>query len=65
MISVECTNSEKPFKVGDTFSVKLPGKAADIVLLVDTLKVNEPIYKDLVQPTVQEIVKALAAKGVK
>lgn len=64
-LSVKCTNSDKPFQVGDSFSVKLPSKAADIVLIVDTLKENEPVYKEFFQPLVAEVVKTLQAKGIK
>lgn len=64
-VLVKCTNAEQLFDVGDIFSVKLPGKSADIVLIVDTLKENEELYKDLVQPTVVEIVKLLKDKGVR
>lgn len=62
---MKCANSEKPFNVGEEFSVKLPGKAADIVLIVDTSKTNEQLYKELVQPLVQEVGKSLHTKGIK
>lgn len=62
---MKCTNADKSYDVGDTFSVKIPGKSADIVLIVDTLKENEELYKELVQPAVVEIVKLLKDKGVR
>nr|CAI5824604.1 unnamed protein product [Callosobruchus analis] len=61
---VSCDNSDKPYSVGDKFSVKLPGKAADIILLVDTAKENEAVYKDLVQPIVADVSKELKGKGI-
>lgn len=63
-VLVKCTNADQLFDVGETFSVKTPGKSADIVLIVDTVKENEELYKDLVQPAVVEIVKLLKDKGV-
>lgn len=62
---MKCTNGDKPYDVGDSFSVKLPSKAADIVLIVDTLKENEPVYKEFFQPLVAEILKTLQAKGIR
>lgn len=62
---MKCTNGAEVRTLGDKFSVKVPGKAADIILLVDTIKSNEPVYNDLVKPLVQEITKGLAAKGIK
>ncbi|KAJ8916580.1 hypothetical protein NQ315_000224 [Exocentrus adspersus] len=62
--TVKCTNSDKSYSVGDKFSVKVPAKAADIILIVETDKANENIYKELVQPLVQEIGKELHAKGI-
>lgn len=62
---VKCNNGDKSYEVGDLFSVKLPGKTADIVLIVDTLKENEQIYKEFFQPLVAEIAKTLQAKGVR
>uniref|UniRef100_V5GSP6 Apolipophorin n=1 Tax=Anoplophora glabripennis TaxID=217634 RepID=V5GSP6_ANOGL len=61
---VKCTNSDKSFSVGDKFSVKVPAKAADVVLIVDTEKQNENVYTTLVQPLVQEINKELHTKGI-
>ncbi|KAJ8950746.1 hypothetical protein NQ318_011239 [Aromia moschata] len=61
---VKCTNGDKPYSIGDKFSVKIPGKAADIVLIVDTVKSNEAVYKEFVQPLVQEVIKELRAKGI-
>lgn len=62
---MKCTNSDKSYSVGDKFSVKVPAKAADIVLIVDTDKQNENVYTTLVQPLVQEINKELHTKGIK
>ncbi|XP_060534250.1 apolipophorins [Cylas formicarius] len=61
---VKCHNAEKPYGVGDTFSVKLPSQAADIVLLIDTKAENEELYKNLVQPLVQNLGKELHSKGI-
>ncbi|CAH1965494.1 unnamed protein product [Acanthoscelides obtectus] len=61
---VHCENADKAYGVGDKFSVKLPGKAADIILLVDTAKENEGVYKDLIQPIVADVSKELKGKGI-
>ncbi|CAG9820471.1 unnamed protein product, partial [Phaedon cochleariae] len=61
---VQCLNNEKPASVGDKFSVKVPAKSADIVILVDTIKSNEVLYSDLVKPMIQDLVKTLSTKGI-
>ncbi|XP_028142993.1 apolipophorins isoform X2 [Diabrotica virgifera virgifera] len=60
----QCLNGPEPHNVGDQFSVKVPKNAADIVVLVDTIKSNEPVYNELVKPLIQELTKGLAAKGL-
>uniref|UniRef100_A0AAR5QJT3 Vitellogenin domain-containing protein n=1 Tax=Dendroctonus ponderosae TaxID=77166 RepID=A0AAR5QJT3_DENPD len=62
---VKCTNGDKPYSVGDTFSVKLPSKSADIVLIVDTQKSNQVIYEKLIKTLIPEISNELHSKGVK
>ncbi|RZC36402.1 apolipophorin, partial [Asbolus verrucosus] len=62
--SVKCTNGDKATVPGDKFSVKTPGKQADIVLLIDTSKENEQVYKEYVQPLVQQLTNELHSKGV-
>lgn len=64
-VIVQCTNSKQPYKIGDTFSVKTPGKSADIVLLVDQSQKNEAVYKDFVQPLVQQLNQEFNTKGVR
>jgi hypothetical protein len=61
---MKCTNGDQEHSLGEKFSVKLPGKAADIVIIVDQDKTNEAVYKELVQPFVTEVTKELSAKGV-
>ncbi|KAG5899642.1 hypothetical protein JTB14_036015 [Gonioctena quinquepunctata] len=61
---LKCTNSETPLDVGERFSVKVPNKAADIVVLVDTTKSNEKLYVDLVKPMLQDVTKTLSTKGL-
>ncbi|XP_068902272.1 apolipophorins [Tenebrio molitor] len=60
----KCTNGAKPTTIGSQFTVKTPGKSADIVVLVDTNKQNEPVYKEYVQPLIQQLTSELHGKGV-
>ncbi|CAG9832524.1 unnamed protein product [Diabrotica balteata] len=60
----QCLNGPEAHNVGDQFSVKVPKNAADIVVMVDTVKANEPVYNELVKPLIQELTKGLAAKGL-
>ncbi|XP_017768375.1 PREDICTED: apolipophorins [Nicrophorus vespilloides] len=61
---MKCRNSDQPRDIGDKFSVKVPAKAADVIIVVDQSKSNEAIYKDLVQPMVADLNKEFAAKGI-
>ncbi|XP_056636733.1 apolipophorins [Diorhabda sublineata] len=61
---LKCTNGQTPRSVGDKFSVKVPTNAADIVLLVDTVKQNQVVYNELIKPLIQEVIKELATKGI-
>lgn len=62
---VQCNNGEKPVDLGDKFSVKLPAKAADIVVVVDQAKGNEAVFKELVQPLLSQITTDLNGKGIR
>lgn len=50
--------------MGASFSVKVPGKSADIVFVVEQNKFNEVVFKELVQPLVTSLTNELATKGV-
>lgn len=63
-ISVQCKNNANPIDMGSFFSVKLPGKAADVVIAIEQNKNNEPIFKELIQPLVTSLTTELTAKGV-
>lgn len=62
---VKCENGQESYDVGDSFSVKTPAKAADIIVAIDQHKFNEPVYKELVQPMISQITTELNAKGIK
>ncbi|XP_066149050.1 apolipophorins isoform X2 [Euwallacea fornicatus] len=62
---VQCTNGDKPYNVGDQFSVKLPGKSADIVIIVETTSGNQKLYEKLGTMLITEISADLRSKGVK
>lgn len=61
---MKCENGDKPASVGDVFSVKTPAKAADIVFLIDTTKKSEVVYKDYIQPLIQQLSNELHSKGI-
>ncbi|XP_044260123.1 apolipophorins [Tribolium madens] len=61
---VKCYNGDKPTMVGHEFTVKTPGKEADIVVLIDTNKENEATFKEYVQPLIQQLTQELSSKGV-
>ncbi|KAL3271520.1 hypothetical protein HHI36_021999 [Cryptolaemus montrouzieri] len=62
--SEPCKNSLVPHNADDQFTVKIPGKAADVLFIVNANKHNELLYKDYVQPLFNELVNAYKAKGI-
>lgn len=61
---MKCTEGDKTMQVSDETSVKVPGKSADIVVVVEQNKYNEPVYKEFVQPLITQVSAELAAKGI-
>lgn len=62
-IPVKCQNGEAR-ELNDQFSVKVPTKSADIVVVVEQNKNNEAIFKELVQPVITQVTNELNAKGI-
>ena len=60
----KCENGEQSFNIGESFSVKTPAKAADIVVIVDQMKSNEVVYKEFIQPLLTQMIADLNAKGI-
>lgn len=50
--------------IGDSFSVKLPQKQADIVFVVEQDVKNEKVFKELIQPLIAEVKNELKHQGV-
>ncbi|XP_044763302.1 apolipophorins-like isoform X2 [Coccinella septempunctata] len=63
-ISEQCTNSLAPRKVDEQFNIQLPGKSADVLLLVSTDKDNEALYTEYGQSLMTAITNEFKAKGI-
>ncbi|XP_043521132.1 apolipophorins isoform X2 [Frieseomelitta varia] len=66
-IPASCTNCKvgaNKVDVGDTFSVKIPKKEADVIFVVEQQTPNEKIYKELVVPLMSELRTELKQHGV-
>ncbi|XP_078038624.1 retinoid- and fatty-acid binding glycoprotein apolipophorin, partial [Augochlora pura] len=50
--------------IGDTFSVKIPKKEADVVIVLEQLAPNEKVYKDLIVPLISQIRDELKQGGI-
>ncbi|KOB75992.1 Apolipophorin protein [Operophtera brumata] len=61
-VCLQCTDADKPKKIGDSYEFKLPNKQADIVIAVETTKVNEKTFKELVVPLVSQVIDQLKGK---
>jgi hypothetical protein len=66
VITVHCPLvSGSSVEVGDSVSVKVPQKAADIVIVVEQDIRNSEIFKELITPLVTTLTNDLKAKGIK
>lgn len=61
----KCKNDDDVKSLGDTFSVKTPGKAADVIIAIDQTKPNDVVYKELVQPLTQQLTAEFKTKGIR
>jgi len=61
---VRCTDAGGVKEVGDTYSLKLPNKQADILVLIETTKLSEKSYKELLVPLVSQLVDTLKGKRI-
>lgn len=50
--------------VGDTFSVKVPNKEADIIFVVEQQTPNEKVFKEMVTPLMSELREELKQHGI-
>lgn len=51
--------------MGDQFSVKLPSKAADVVIVIESRPKNQQLYDKLVKTLIPELTTELHNKGVR
>lgn len=64
MILATCEINGKKLAVDDTVNVK-PENAADIVLVADLTKENEPNYKEVAVPLIAALKSQLGKKGIR
>lgn len=65
LITVHCAALSGPsVEAGDTVSVKVPQKAADVVIVVEQDVQNSEIFKDLILPLVSTLTNELKTKGI-
>jgi hypothetical protein len=66
VIAVHCSVVSGPsVEAGDSVSVKVPQKAADVVIVVEQDIRNSEIFKELITPLVTTLTNELKAKGIK
>ncbi|XP_014235825.1 apolipophorins [Trichogramma pretiosum] len=61
---VQCKVGDNSINGGDSFSVKIPTKQADIVFIVEQESDNEKTFKDLIKPVMQELKSELKQHGI-
>jgi hypothetical protein len=61
---VHCKVGDSFIDGGDSFSVKIPRKQADIIFVVEQEAENEKAFKELVKPLMSEIRTELKQQGI-
>ncbi|XP_013192546.1 apolipophorins isoform X2 [Amyelois transitella] len=61
---VKCHDADGVKEVGDVYSLKTQDKQADILVLIETTKLSEKPYKELLIPLVSQLVDTLKSKKV-
>lgn len=64
LFSVNCKVGANEIEVGDTFSVIVPKKEADIVFVVEQQTPNDKIYKEMIVPLMSEVREELKQQGI-
>lgn len=50
--------------MGDSFSVKVPKKEADIIFVIEQQIPNDKIYKEMITPLMSELREELKQQGI-
>ncbi|XP_023246016.1 apolipophorins [Copidosoma floridanum] len=61
---IQCKVGDSVISGGDSFSVKIPGKQADIVIVVEQESDNEKTFKDFIKPVISELRTELKQQGI-
>ncbi|XP_034949851.1 apolipophorins [Chelonus insularis] len=59
-----CKLGKDEIAIGDSFSVKIPKKEADVIFVVEQDSKNEKIFKELITPLISELKNELAHHGI-
>nr|XP_034187967.1 apolipophorins [Osmia lignaria] len=59
-----CKVGGNKINIGDTFSVKVPKKEADIVFVVEQQHPNEKVFKEMVTPLMADLREELKQQGI-
>ncbi|XP_001604024.1 apolipophorins [Nasonia vitripennis] len=61
---VQCKVADAMINGGDSFSVKIPKKQADIIFVVEQAADNEKAFKELIKPVMNELRTELKQQGI-
>lgn len=50
--------------IGDSFSVKVPKKEADVIFVIEQQIPNDKVYKEMITPLMSELREELKQQGV-
>lgn len=59
-----CKVGKDEIAIGDSFSVKIPKKEADVVFVIEQDVKNKNIFKDLITPLISEVRSELSHHGI-
>lgn len=66
-IPPSCTNCKvggNKIDIGDSFSVKVPKKEADVIFVIEQQIPNDKVYKEMITPLMSELREELKQQGV-
>lgn len=64
LLSANCKVGGNKIDMGDSFSVKVPKKEADVIFVIEQQIPNDKVYKEMITPLMSELREELKQQGV-
>lgn len=64
LLSANCKVGGNKIDIGDSFSVKVPKKEADVIFVIEQQIPNDKVYKEMITPLMSELREELKQQGI-